>query len=67
MGNLKGRVERLEGGRNRQSPAVIVVQAGETSEEAWQRHLAQHPEAEKAEVRMFIKGRGQDPKSVPVG
>jgi len=63
VGNLKGRVERLEGGRKKISSVVIVVPAGETSEAAWEKYLAQHPEAEKAEVKMFIKGRGRDSQS----
>jgi len=38
---------------------------GESTEEALQKHLAQHPEDEKAEVRIIITGSGQDPPSAP--
>ena len=65
MGNLKGRLERLEGGRKGPSVAVITVQRGETTEEARQKHLVAHPEDAKAEVTIVIKGRGQDPSCVP--
>jgi hypothetical protein len=65
MGNHKRRLERLEGGRKRPSAAIIVVQRGETEEEAKRRHLAQHPEAEKPEVTIIISGRDQDPPGAP--
>jgi hypothetical protein len=60
VGNLKRRLERLEGGRKRPSVAIIAVQRGETEEEARRRHLAAHPEAEKPEVTIIITGRDQD-------
>lgn len=65
MGNLKGRVERLEGGRKGKGAPIIIVQDGETGEEAWRRHLAAHPEDEKAEFRIIIKGSGQAPSAPP--
>jgi hypothetical protein len=65
VGNLKRRLERLEGGRKRPSVAVIMVKRGETNEEALQREVAADPETEKAEVKIFIKGRDQDPPSAP--
>ena len=65
MGNLKRRVERLEGGRKERGIPIIIVMRGESTEEAWQRHLAQHPEDKKAEVRIIIKRSGQDAPSAP--
>jgi len=65
VGNLKGRVERLEGGRKGRGISIIIVGPGESTEEALQKHLAQHPEDEKAEERIIIKGSGQDPSSAP--
>ena len=54
MGNLKRRVERLEGGRKGRGIPIIIVHPGESEEEALQRHLAQHPEDEKAEVGIYL-------------
>jgi hypothetical protein len=65
VGNLKRRIERLEGGRKGRGIPIIIASPGESAEEAWQRHLAQHPEAEEAEVRIIIQGTGQDPPSAP--
>jgi hypothetical protein len=53
VGNLKKRLERLEGGRG--GTAVVVIQPGQTQEEAWQQHLAEHPEDEQAEKVFFLK------------
>ena len=53
MGNLKGRVERLEGGRERQALNIIIVYPGENRDEVWQKHLAAHPEL-KAEPTMIL-------------
>jgi hypothetical protein len=53
VGNLKKRLERLEGGRR--GTAFVVIQPGQTQEEAWQRHLAEHPEDEQAEKVFFLK------------
>ena len=61
MGNLKRRVERLEGGRKGGGAAIIIVKPGETTEEAWQKHLAQHPEAGNAEMKIFIKRCANEP------
>jgi len=65
VGNLKGRVERLEGGRKGRGIPIIIARRGESTEEAMQKHLAQHPEDEKAEFRIVFKGSGQDPPSAP--
>ena len=48
MGNRKQRLERLEGGRRGRGIRVINVKPGETKTEARQRHMAEHPEREKA-------------------
>jgi hypothetical protein len=65
VGNFKGRVERLEGGRKGGGFAIIMVNSGETTEEAVQRDLAAHPENEKAEGRIIIKLSGQGSPGVP--
>lgn len=64
MENLKGRVERLEGGRKGRGMPIIIVKKGETSEEAVQKHLAQHPE-DKTEVKIIIRCSGQTSSSAP--
>ena len=33
--------------------AVVVVQKGETTEQAWRRHVKKHPEDTCADVRIF--------------
>lgn len=67
MGNLKGRVGRLEGGRKGRGYPIIVVRPEESKEEAVQRHLVQNPEDEKAEVTIIINlsGLGQDSPGAP--
>jgi hypothetical protein len=67
VGNLKGRVGRLEGGRKGRGYPVIVVGPKESKEEAVQRHLAQNPEDEKAEVKIIINlsELGQDSPGAP--
>jgi len=67
MRNLKRRVERLEAGRKGRGIPIIIVQPGETKEEALQKYRAQHPENEKSEVRIIINLSGQDqgPPSAP--
>jgi hypothetical protein len=67
VGNLKRRVERLEGGRRGRGFEIIIVHPGETTEEALQKNLAAHPESEKAEVRIILNlsGQDQDPPSAP--
>ncbi len=65
MGNHKRRLERLEGGRKGPSAAILIVPRGETTDEAWQKHLAQHPENEHAEIVLVIKGRDPDPSITP--
>ena len=63
MGNIKGRVDRLEGGRKGRGIAIIIVMPGEGTEEAWRRHLVQHPEDEMAEARLIIRTKGRKPPS----
>jgi hypothetical protein len=66
VGNLKGRVDRLEGGRRGRGAPIIIVQPGESTEEAWRKHLAEHPEDEKAAVRIIINCSGQyHPSAAP--
>ena len=68
MGNLNQRLERLEGGRRvRERPVILIVQPGETKEEALQKYRAQPSENEKGEVRIIINLSGQDqgPPSAP--
>ena len=64
MANLKGRLERLEGGRKGRGIPIIIVKRGETTEEAVQKHLAQHPE-DKTEVKFIIRCSGQTSPSAP--
>jgi hypothetical protein len=52
VGNLKKRLERLEGGRPK--TAIVIVKPGETEEEAWEKHLAEHPEDERAEKVFYV-------------
>jgi hypothetical protein len=67
VGNLKGRVERLEGGRKGSGFTIIIVNPGETTEEAVQKDLAAHPENEKAEGMIIINlsGASQDSPGAP--
>ena len=66
MGNLKGRVERLEGGRQRRGILVIIVHPGETKEEVLQKHLAQHPEDEdEPKLIINLSAAGQDSPAPP--
>jgi hypothetical protein len=65
VSNLKRRLDRLEGGRRGQGIPIVLRRANETQEEAWQKHLAEHPEHATAEVRLFIAGRRQDPPGPP--
>ena len=65
MGNLKARVERLEGGRKGQGIPIIIVGPGETTEEALQKDLAAHPENDKAEVRIILNLSGQGSSGLP--
>ncbi len=65
MGNLKKRLERLEGSRKGRGFAIIIVHPGETAEEAWQKDLALHPENEKAKGRINIHISGQGPSGCP--
>jgi hypothetical protein len=54
MANIKRRLERLEKILGHIGAPLIMVQPGETKEEAWQRHLAAHPEHAQAEVKIII-------------
>ena len=65
MGNFKRRLERLEHGRKRRGIPIINVEPGESTEEAWQKYLAQHPEAEKAKVRIIFDESDQGPPGAP--
>ncbi len=33
---------------------IVLMKTGETSDEAWERHLETHPENEHAEIRIFL-------------
>jgi hypothetical protein len=33
--------------------AVVLVKAGETEQQAWRRHLNEHPEDDRADIRIF--------------
>jgi hypothetical protein len=62
VGNRKKRLERLEGPQERGAP-IIIVGRGETNEEAWQRHLAQHPEdANETALIIRISDASRDPQ-----
>jgi hypothetical protein len=54
MASIKKRLERLEGGRPKRGAPIILVEPGETKEQAKQRHLAKHPEDKNAEVFIII-------------
>lgn len=41
--------------------AVVVVEGGETDEEAWRRHLSVHPEDRHADIRVFHRQPGGAP------
>ncbi len=64
MTNLKNRMDRLEGRRKRKINPIIVVEAGETEEEAWQKYLAENPEIDEKDIggRIIIMG---DPDASP--
>jgi hypothetical protein len=57
VGNIKGRVERLEGGRKGRGAPIIIVKPGETTDEAVQKTLDQHPEADPDGLKIIIRGR----------
>jgi hypothetical protein len=61
VGNLKKRVERLEGGRRVRGISVIIVHPGETKEEVLQRHLLAHPER-KTEPKLILDLSGPGPE-----
>lgn len=67
MGNIKGRVERLEGGRKGRGFPVIIVRTGETTEGALARHLAENPEDEKTDFKLILdlSESGQDSPGAP--
>jgi len=62
MASIKKRLERLEAGRQG-GLRIIVVNPGETKEQAKQRYLAEHPGDKGAEVVVFI--RRPSPKDSP--
>jgi hypothetical protein len=53
MGSHKQRLARLEGPQKTGAP-IIIVEPDETSAEAWERHVAEHPEDEHAEAGIYI-------------
>lgn len=65
MGNLKRRLERLEGGRQGRGVYFIFLQPGEDEEEVLQKHRAQRPKNEKDAVTIIFQGSDQDPPSAP--
>jgi hypothetical protein len=65
VGNLKRRVERLEGGRKGNRLAVIFARQGETVAEAVQRYLAQHPEDADVPKMVFSRSRQAAPSGPP--
>ena len=67
MSSLKGRVKSLEGGRKGRGMPIVNAYKGETTEEAWQKYLAQHPEAAGAKIIIVfhLSGERQDPLCAP--
>ena len=63
MASIKKRLERMEGGRQRALLLLIGVKPGETTEQATQRHLAEHPQDKDAEAVILI--RSPSPKDSP--
>ncbi len=52
-----GGEHRLQGGESllsRCDGVIVLMKTGETSDEAWERHLESHPENEHAEIRIFL-------------
>ncbi len=37
--------------------AIVEARCGESNEEAWRRHLVQHPQDRQANVKIFNRGR----------
>lgn len=64
MGNLKGRVGRLEGGWRGKGFEIIIVHPGENREEVLQKHRAQHPECTKR-LTLNLSESGQDSPGAP--
>ncbi len=52
-------------------PAIIEVRAGETREDSWIRHVADHPEAQYANVKIFNRTKYEpvtlSPGTEPIG
>ena len=46
MSDLKKRLKRFERAQ-RKGLAIVIINHGETGEEAWQRYLPEHPGAEE--------------------
>ncbi len=55
MSRLRNRVERLEMSGGNRRKAVIVVDVGETDDEAMERHFTEHPEDESASDRLIVQ------------
>jgi hypothetical protein len=63
VGNLKGRVDRLEGGWQERGFEIIIVYPGESREEVMQKH----PEGGEDELRIILNlsDSGQDSPVYP--
>ena len=55
MSRLESRVDRLEDNTGERRKAVIVIEVGETVEEATERHFAEHPKDRGARDPMFVQ------------
>ena len=53
MSSVKKRLERLERAQPKGAP-IILVENGETEEQTWQKHLAEHPEHADAKGVIII-------------
>jgi len=54
MGNREQRLERLERPEAPEGASIIAVYGGETNGEARQKHLAQQPDHENAEMEIYV-------------
>ncbi len=55
MSTIGKRIERLEMSGGNRRKAVIVVDVGETDDEAMERHFTEHPEDEGASDRLIVQ------------
>jgi hypothetical protein len=65
VGNLKGRVERLEGGWRGKGLEIIIAHPGETREEVLQKHRVQHLEGEKWMILNLSESAQDSPRAPP--